>query len=108
MVGHGHPLDPNVELGRVDNYNLMHFTHRQDCPAAIYTEIVRRLRENPLSSTSGLVLGDLFESLVFAPVERLPEELRAKIVELFYDVEYVANDVLLWKNQNPWLPYVEG
>ena len=106
MVGHGHPLDPELELSSIDNYNLIHFTYRQDCPVAIYTEIVRRLRQNPLAAYNEEP-GDMFRSLIFAPADRLPEEMRTEIVQLFYDVEFLADELTLWKTQKPWLPYVE-
>ena len=106
MRGHGHPLDPNLPLVEIDNYNLNHFTYRDDCHAEVYAEISRRLRRDLLQTYDGIT-GDLFLSLVNAPVNKLPEELRQTIVQLFYDVETLQESIEGWKRRDGWLPYVE-
>ncbi|MEL7500770.1 MAG: hypothetical protein AAFN77_24470 [Planctomycetota bacterium] len=106
MRSHGHPLDPNLSLSEIDNYNLNHFTYRNDCHFEVYAEITRRLRRDLLQTYNGLT-GDMFNSLVTAPVQRLPETLRKQIVHLFYDVQQLQETIQKWKNHDGWRPYVE-
>ena len=106
MRGHGHPLDPQLPLSEIDNYNLNHFTYREDCHAEVYAEIVRRLRQAPFQTYNG-VAGDLFISLVNAPVQKLPAKIREKVVALFYDVEALHDSIKEWKRRDDWQPYVE-
>ena len=106
MRGHGHPLDPALPLAEIDNYNLNHFTYRDDCHVEIYAEITRRLQTDLLVTYDGIT-GDMFLALVHAPAQRLPGDLREKIVQLFYDVETLQDTIEEWKRQDDWRPYVE-